>query len=505
MCLRAKENPKQGVHSWCTPVPLVYCWTLTIVILTGCKREETNVANVDGESRPLFQAFGDNLACDNRCLAEYEPLVRASVGEDPKPLKSASLANVVKTMEDLKKENLAKSLSGPQTTELAELLLDIEKNSNIRGALVDDRGHIYLIIGRILETGKTMFQIVHGDSAIFLVSKDSLNLLPLQRAWKLSNAGAPIRLKIGSGSVSVDKLDHNFGIVQHNTNLNSVIHITNIGPNLLEIGPASTTCGCTTTGLAEIKGMAPGEHLSLNIKLQAPNSVSIRQIVRVPVFDKQSATLREFSFTLYGNQIHSAEISNRLIDYGTIVPGQIYHRTLTLTELETDRFNIIDVVMERLPLQYEISTFIGKGGLKTYHFKFALKVPLNYTSTMRKPIAIETSSLLKPIHKAEVNFNVEPLVTAEPSVLVLGEISLGQHIERDIVIAARGETLKEVIVLEKPSEVIIQQDKELPHKLIVVAEMSKAGVWQGVIRLRITGDGREDTISIPCSALVLDR
>jgi hypothetical protein len=173
--------------------------------------------------------------------------------------------------------------------------------------LIHPQGHLYLLIGTVMIGDVLTFQLVHGDSAVWLVSMKELEQAGFQEAWKFSQTKNFVPIQMGKFVLGVDKIYHNFWEVKPQQEMRCKFVLENKGNREMILKTPATSCSCAVPSIKEDTKLKPGEQKELEIVLQPDVSVSIRQMIRIRYIE-ETGLLQEFPLEVFGSQRQSMEI-----------------------------------------------------------------------------------------------------------------------------------------------------------------------------------------------------
>jgi len=159
-----------------------------------------------------------------------------------------------------------------------------------------------------------------------------------------------------------DKVDHSF-------------RLTNQGDAVLEIHKVKTTCGCTVARDYP-REIAPGASAELPVTFDSANKRG-RQDKAITVFTNAEPS-PQYVVKLTGNVRQIVALSPDICNFGSVEPGRVVTREMTLTNYSDQEINL-QVVPANSPL-FKVSVGAAKlspGG--------ATKVTVEFTSNADKP------------------------------------------------------------------------------------------------------------------------
>jgi hypothetical protein len=365
--------------------------------------------------------------------------------------------------------------------------------------LVDKANHIHVLLGKIDVQGQSLYQFIHGDSPVTLLSRGEALSIGFRTAWRLSGGGDGVVVDVGSNPVHFDKLFENFGEVPYDAKVDCTWLITNRGHSPIVIGRPSLSCGCTTTDLVDKTELLPNVPHRFRVTVQSANAASLRHLVLLSFVDKQTTSVHPIPLHLFGSQRELKKVSPKSLDFGTVLPGRAYSRSITIHEVPTERFAIQKIVCGNVPMEWKIDESRDSLGYRIYIVTCNL-IPAEAADGRQEGVlTITTNSRFAPSVVVPVSFEVAPLVTLRPSVIALGDVPIGQRVTRFVEIDARDSAPVSVTV-DEPTEGI-QVDVPAPGEkpeMRVHCVVPKVGIWQGVIKGKVAVGKSVVPIEVPC-------
>jgi hypothetical protein len=251
--------------------------TLLCACFQGCA-ERVEVR--DDNTLPSFVSTGNVGKCG--CVPQGLYLARAALGLPP-------LDNLVATgsadgLRNNVQEEATKIGSKLTVHSLDETLQAIEKaeaRAQPLSILVHQNGHFYGLLGTIDIEGTRLFQLIHGNSQVWLASKEQMNLAGFKEVWHFQRAqesrGIPFR--IGDGELVVDKVYKNFCEIKPFQEVNGTFVLENSGKTTIILGAPQTSCSCAVPSIKESTKLEPGETMKMEVVLRPGISTSTRETV----------------------------------------------------------------------------------------------------------------------------------------------------------------------------------------------------------------------------------
>lgn len=482
-----------------------HAWLVGFLALciSGCSQTAATPAESQSPSltQSMFFGTGEPLQCPARCILTTIALARAGLGLDPGQETQQGALDPQAIFESLEKESreIGSTIVRVPVEGVIENLTEGPAPPTV---FVHKAGHLYVLFGAIRVNDTLLCQVVHGDEAVSLLTKQAMLEGGFQEAWRLEKKkemGVPIH--IGSAIAEINKLSHNFGEVFPDKSLECVFHLRNTGRKPVVIDKPVVSCQCTVPSLTGKTELGPGEALDLRATTNATGAISLRNLIGLVLYEKGSGKSRQVQLTLIGSQRQSMEIAPKLLDFGVVAPGRPCKRLVSLRERPTDRFLLKEVDPGKLPIIHKVEVARDKDGLATYRVQLELNVAEGWSGEHREQITLTTDSYVRPTLNIPVRFQIEPPVRAIPSVFSLGTVAVGEPQEQKVELICRNGGLLDVQVESHPKEcsITLNQSKHA-SEMIVVVTLKDPGIWQGVITLRaITASQQQHMIEIRCA------
>lgn len=464
--------------------------------------QQRNVASMPNVGPP-FILLGDPADCSATCISTIGALARAELGLDPAWPDHTIPTDAKKLLSMLREA--AKSVdSSIQAVPVEEVLSNMVASTIPPVVLVSRDDHLCLLLGAIDVDGELMYQLLHGDSAVTLATKAKLLKAGFKEAWRLKGKGAGVPIEVGTScELLVNRVLHNFGEVKPDESLHCKFQLTNTGLGTIIVDKPRTSCGCTTTDLSKARKLRPGETTDVEVFVQSKGSPSMEESVVLTAFEQDSSIPRHQELLLLGCQRPLMAVVPSSIDFGTVVPGEAYYRTVRMNEVDTDEFTVTRVDSGKVPITHEVVEAQNADGLSTYRIQLGLKVDHKWVGKQLGELTIATSSRFRPQLKIPVRFEVQPNVRVEPSVMAFGAVKAGRISQQRVQIVSRDAEAPRVQVVSVPKECSVKiAEESLSSALIATVQLNRVGVWQDSIKVQVANSKGKEAIEINCTAYV---
>ncbi len=475
------------------------CVAVGIGLILGCTSGSVPEAD-QNETHPAFIAPGPASSCPAGCCRQGEFFARASLGLDPwesGPASSLDAEHLRRTLESMSEET-GRELG---VIPFAKWLGDVEPGVTSAQILVHKTGHLYVFIGAIDLDGQVACQLIHGNSPVWLVTKRQLKRSGFREVWRSRSPVTSIPAHIGSTSLSLDAVSHNFGEIQPSVDVSCKFRLQNTGNGSIVIDRPITSCRCTAPSIDEKTVLAPGDSEDMEIRIRGSVSASVRHSVALHCFEHGTGVSKMIKLTLLGSQRQSMRVVPNSLDFGTLNAGDRAHRLLTLTEVPSDRFAVVNVHTGELPLAYTQETHVAPDEIATYRFGLELTAAPTDEGEHRGEVVLTTDSRQLPKVVVPVRFAVLPQVRAIPERVSFGMIRIGEHGTRTVHFQARNNEPFSLVVTKAPDSITTSVQNDAPQPTIVVkCRVTQRGIWKGRMEIEAIGSSWRKPLALECVA-----
>lgn len=245
---------------------------------------------------------------------------------------------------------------------------------------------------------------------------------PLSIAALRARRSAPARYEL-------DRTSFNWGNVEPGSHVSTVFIIRNSGCAPLELGEATTSCGCTKPSLPD-GPIEPGGRRSIDVKFQVPATLgTVRHFVKIPTTSQGQPPIE---LTLFATAWCAIRTVPQAVDIGHLRPGDHFERVIQVYSADSKPFRInwatVDLdsmtvdrppkdrslPMHRIVLRYDAGNGLG-------HIQGTLRV-----GTDREDCCL----LSIPLAGQTVGS-----VTASPSLLQIPMDQIGAPVKRTLILS----------------------------------------------------------------------
>lgn len=478
-----------------------------VVFAVGCSgegaREEGEVSLVD----TMFFVHSELPSdCPMKCLQQAAQFACEGLGLDPTERRNISPRTWQAIVDVFQKESGQKE-SSISAVPLQELLSRNTVGPMAPVILEHKTGHVYVIIGSIKVGDSLMWQMIHGESPVSLVSEELLSQAGFESVWACEKSENVV-VSVGQSTLEVDRLHHNFGDIKPGESLLCSFHLSNTGPKAIVVDKVRTSCSCISTNVKKKAVLEPSRSLDLELTMRVPGSTSLREPAILPLYEKDTGSSKQVSFLILGTHRKLMDISPDHVDFGSVVPRRTYTRTVLLKELPTDRFALLGVEVGTLPLTYEIERRRDSNGLSIHKLDLALSVPEGATSgKTRSVVALNLDGHERQRAHVPVSYEVEPPIKISPSAVSFGTIGIGEEHERILqIIPDDGSSIESVRFQCSPGCAVEVDRGTKPVEITVGVRLKKPGIWIGKITIDVeTESGLKQTLEVTGTAYVSEK
>jgi len=299
--------------------------------------------------------------------------------------------------------------------------------------------------------------------------------------------------------VTVSEVCHDFGVVTPGEELKTEFLLSNPGSTAVLLGEPGTSCRCTTTTPLKGLELGPGETRRFGVSVTPARVPAQRHSISLTFFEKGTGESKRVNLWLVASSPESAHWTPPSLDFGQVVPGKQYSRTVTISEVSADRFVLKKIDTDDLPLAHEVAESKDGDGLCTYRIRLTLKPDDSWSGEHAGELCLVTDSRVQPRVTIPVRFEIAPVVRAVPSVVSLGTAVVGELRERRVRLVSRSGEAVTVKIVSVPKECSVEVDQRgRSPELIVRVKLNAPGIWQDIIRGNVRTASTEEAIEIRC-------
>jgi len=350
-----------------------------------------------------------------------------------------------------------------------------------------------------------------GNSPVLFSQKD------LEKLWSggvgcIENPDSvEIIHESGDLSLQIDKLSHNFGIVEPSTNVQTSIRIKNLSEVPLEIKTIRSSCVCTITTGDGKDFLQPGDETERNISISiGKGNKGFRYLVFMTFEDKANGKTSGLKFEFMGNCIdNSPVISPEKLEFTNIKANanKEYEQIVSITETSQNDLGNVRVSSSHPAIAAEKTTNETElsDGCNIYFIKVKVKSNMILAGkSYDEFVEIKTENPKYENLKIPVHIEAAPLVKAAPSLVAWGMPKIGQRLSRTVNLSSPYGYELEVskIIAPDDTEVTIKQVcKKL--RLAISKTFTNKGGQKEEVKIIFAKPNNTEVI-IPMYALVVE-
>jgi hypothetical protein len=236
---------------------------------------------------------------------------------------------------------------------------------------------------------------------------------------------------------------HDFGTVPRASKHEYAFELTNHYKDDIHISAVRTSCGCTTPKITKQR-LASGETGSIVSVFNTLHFLGQRRATITVTIDRPQYAEVQLQITGYVRQ--DVVLSPSVVDFGTVSEDQGEERKVALQYAGRSDWTITDF---RCPdyLECEASPADRTGGRVKYDLTVKLKknAPQGYLSDQ---LVLVTNDSRHPEVQLTVEGRIATSLSVSPSSLVLGDLSPGQEVTKQIVV--RGQRPFRIVSIDCP-------------------------------------------------------
>lgn len=382
------------------------------------------------------------------------------------------------------------------------------------GAVVleDSDGAISLVLGVVTVDGEQYLQMIGDRAASELVPLPLLGRDPPVRVWLAERrATDSVNVVTGETIVAFEHLWHTFGVTAPFSEQEYRFKVTNLGSTSVRLQVVSTSCGCTVAHFANGGLIPPSETEEVIATVQTGDKTSYKQIITLRVADEINQRYLDFPLMLFGNQVSVMSVVPERLDFGaTRWDSPKVSRTVVLSGSSHDRFRVVDVSIDDLP----ITSSIGADGGANYDADLdagAEKTVISFTldpsgldpGTFESRARITTTSLFRPVVELPIRLTIRPRVEAVPGVVSFGRAVSGDTKEQSVsLVSANNAPFTAEVLSDSPDCQARVESKNDFHQVVIRAEFGTTGAFVRKVTLRVASESWSHKIELRCVAVV---
>lgn len=311
-------------------------------------------------------------------------------------------------------------------------------------------------------------------------------------------------LETGVSGVKVSDWWFNAGLVTPYSRHVFEFRVKNDGSEDLIVCGVTSSCGCIVADLTHGEIIAPGDVFPVRGEITFGKATATRKTIALAV--KRTATAVSYvHFVLIGNQVPSLEVSPSSLDFGKVPYGKSSLRRFVLRETEYDRFQVLNVSYDELPIDITCETTTSSSKLNFYSFDVAVDHSRLSNGSIEGRIVVQTTSRQLAEVEIPIRATPEPFVEVFPTTVFLGTRKVGEQAVQHISVRTQGniayEITKTTPIATPQGTVNVQRSH---NGIELTFSPASAGKIDGVVTVDLRIAGRLESASIACIGEVVE-
>ena len=471
--------------------------------LAGCgQSSDRSVRPTNHPLVSMVEGLGAVEGCTDDCVRVAQAILRADAGLDPRDFSSTEPENWQQFLSSLPRDN-ANAASAIRSVPLASGLDSIEGRTASRLVLRHASGHILIVLGTSTVGGQAVFETVHGNGDLSLLTRDWLLEGDVRSAWQVSRSEpSPVPIHVGKTMLQVERLLYYVGATRSGERPSCKVRLKNIGRVPVILDRPSASCMCTIIDMIERKDLLPGAALDFGVSTEARGAPTLRATVTLPVYESGSGSSREIKFTILGYEPAQRSFYPQMIEFGTVTGGSTARQTVAFKEMPTNRFHIAELDCDDRAIRYTLETVNAADGLSTYFLHFVVSPSAGNVAEHRGTIRVKTTGMTTNTDLIPFHYTVAPSVRAIPQVVALGSIPVGQSRQATVRFQWPRDEAFDLQIESQPEGCSASLDlSRSPPEMRIDVRLKDPGVWQGIVKVRARGAHETHTLEVQCVGL----
>lgn len=276
---------------------------------------------------------------------------------------------------------------------------------------------------------------------------------------------------------------HDFGHVARGAKAEFAFEITNLYEEEVHIAEVRTSCGCTTPTITK-QTLKTWEKGAIVATLNTRSFVGQRSSTLTVVIDRPYYA--EVYLTISGYIHADVDFQPGVVSFGDVDQGAAAEQEIAVTYRGRTYWQILDVRSANTHLEVELSEPRRQAGLVSYRMLVRLKDDAP-AGLLQDQLTLVTSDPRMPTVSLPVEGRVVPPLTLSPSPLLLGNLSPGQQVTRQLVLTGK----QPFCVLDVAADVEslqvrtpAQAAKKVHILPVQVTAPQQAGEFRGVLTIQ---------------------
>jgi hypothetical protein len=228
-----------------------------------------------------------------------------------------------------------------------------------------------------------------------------------------------------------DELNKDFGSVPHGQVLTHSFVIKNTTGQTLTISGVRPSCMVCTSAYAVKSQLAPGEETTLSVRMDSGKFFGVKTVwIYVTLSGSQ---YEEVKLWIQANSRDDINLTPDTIAFGLIHRGDGPSKSISITFFGNVPSDITEVQAESNYVQPKIGPARRNGSEVTYELTVKLR-PDTPVGKWFTDVWVKTSNPSLPKVRVPLTVSIDPAITVNTTILTLGEVKVGQSVERKLVV-----------------------------------------------------------------------
>jgi len=367
-------------------------------------------------------------------------------------------------------------------------------------------GHVYMVLGKVPQGGSEALAVVHGAGPVFLLGISRLQEFGISKAWMVSTAKQEsIDLEVGQGKLRVNALVADCGLLIPDAERKVNFHLTNVGSESLHLGKVRSSCGCATPSVPGDGVIEVGQSVDINVSVRATEGASLRHALMTKIKEiGDEGSERILKFELMGVCAHYKQVIPTELDFGTITEGQTETRSVRISETEYDRFSVLQIQAQGLPVSTVLSSQPTSNGLSQYIVKCTCNARNLAVGEHTGQLLIRTDSAAGKEVRIPLSVVVASPIRCVPAELSFGMVDRSKSATSSFELTSDRAFLVDDVILPPNCTLIeMKKDSDRVRVVIQVNLKGRKGLWRDKVTMKCLINGRVQIVALPCSAYAL--
>ena len=296
---------------------------------------------------------------------------------------------------------------------------------------------------------------------------------------------------------------HDFGNVARGSKAVYHFKFTNIYEEPAHIASVRSSCGCTSVDEYTKSTLKTWDTGDIVADFNTNAFLGVHSATITVTFDKPF--FAEVQLQVSGNIHGDLIMQPGLVELGTVNAGQTTERKVTVTHTGRSNWAISDVRSANTNFEVEVNESMRNGGTVAYDLLVRLKptAPIGY---VKDRLFLVTNDASAPQVPVEVEGQVVADVEVRPSPLVLGTLTPGQSVPKNLVVLSHSKRAFKILGIECDDCITYKLPEEAKDRQIIPITFT-AGKELGKIQktIKIKTDLGDNVVpDVICQATIVE-